>query len=80
MKCQAYLRFLAALDGRGPVSLAYGDSLAGCAEHDGWDAVDHRHLWDGGVLRQQASAGVGNSCSPRCAADRSVAGIIGTGS
>jgi hypothetical protein len=41
--------------------------------------LSHRHLWNGGVLGQQAAAGVGNSYRPRRAAEGSVAGSVGTG-
>ena len=43
--------------GHRSVSFAYGDGVAGCAGRDGRDAVDHRHLWNGCVLGQQAAAG-----------------------
>ena len=45
----------------------------------GADALDHWHLWNGGVLGQQATAGVGNSCSPRRTAEGSVKGGPGAG-
>ena len=47
-----------------PVSLARGDDLAGRAGRNGRHAVDYRHLWNGGLLGQQAAEGVGNSHGP----------------
>jgi predicted permease len=47
---------------------ARGDSVAGRDGLAGRHALDHRHLWNGCLLRQQAVKGVGNSYRHRCAA------------
>ena len=66
------------LAGRGSVSLADGDDVAGGDGHDGRDAVDHRHLRHGGVLGQQAAAGVWHPRGARRATDGSPASGVGT--
>jgi predicted permease len=60
------------------VPLAHGDRVAGCAGHDGRDAIDHGHLRNGCLLGEQAAAGVGHSGGSRRATQGSVAGRAGT--
>src|SRR5260370_16951982 len=61
------------------VSLACGDGVAGSAGRDGRDAVHNGHLWNGGVLCEQAAEGIGNSHGPRRATQGSVTGSVGSG-
>ena len=58
-------------------ALACGDRVAGCDGRDGRDAVGHGHFWDGGVLGQQAAAGVGNPDRSWRAAQGSAGGGAG---
>src|SRR5579864_2592113 len=66
------------LAGSSSVSVACGHGGAGGAGNDGRDAVDHRYLWNGGVLGEQAAAGVGNPRGARRTANGTVAGGVGT--
>jgi hypothetical protein len=63
---------------RRAVSFAHGDGGAGRAGRDGRHAVDHRHLRHGGVLGEQAAAGVGHSHCAGRAAEGSIADRAGT--
>src|SRR6266481_4121512 len=67
------------LAGCDSVSLACGDHLAGSAGRDGRDAVHNGHLWNGGVLCEQAAEGIGNSHGPWRATPGSVTGSVGSG-
>jgi hypothetical protein len=60
-----------------PVSVACGHGLARGARHDGRNALDHRHLWHGCLLRQQASARDRHSHRSGRAAERSIAAALG---
>ncbi len=52
-------------DERGSVSRARGDHGARRTRNPGRDTVDHRDLWNGGVLGKQAAEGTGNSDGAR---------------
>jgi hypothetical protein len=55
-----------------------GRVVAGCAGRDGLDVGCNRHFWNGGLLRQQAVTGAGNSyaCPWRIEPRQAVAGEL----